>query len=332
MRIWVLVTEGAFDSGLTTVLDVLRTADLLREETPHPPPPFEVTLVGARRHLHTAGGLRVTTGPPDGEAPDVLVVPALGLGAPAEVARIAASRPLRRTLDVIATAAAGGTRLAGACSGVFLLAEAGTLDGRAATTSWWLGSEFRRRYPRVELDTGATLLVGDEVSTAGAAFAHIDLALSLVQRRSPALADLVARYLLIGERASQAAFAVPTVLARHSPEMAAFERWVRAHLDAPLRMADAAVALGLSERTLQRVTGAAVGMSPVEFVNEVRLDEAAFLLRSTALTAEAVAHRVGFRNVGTLRALARRRRRTTLRELRGVGPGPERGVGPRTTG
>jgi transcriptional regulator GlxA family with amidase domain len=154
------------------------------------------------------------------------------------------------------------------------------------------------------------------VTTAGAAFAHIDLALSLVHAQSPALADLVARYLLIGDRASQASFAVPTMLARHSPEMAAFERWVRSNLDSPIRISAAAAAIGLSERTLQRITAAAVGMSPVEFVNEVRLHEASFLLRSSMLSADAVAARVGFQNTSTLRSLVRRRRGVTIRELR----------------
>jgi Transcriptional regulator containing an amidase domain and an AraC-type DNA-binding HTH domain len=78
----------------------------------------------------------------------------------------------------------------------------------------------------------------------------------------------------------------------------------------------------MSERTLQRVTATAMGVSPVEFVNEVRLDEAAFLLRSTALSADAVAARVGFQNAGTLRALVRRRRGVTLRELRRGSPTP----------
>ncbi|WP_214369509.1 hypothetical protein [Pseudonocardia sp. H11422] len=98
------------------------------------------------------------------------------------------------------------------------------------TFSWWLGSTFRSRYPAVDLDTGQTLVRAEGISTAGAAFAHIDLALSLMHVQSPALADLVARYLLVGDRVSQASFAVPTMLARNSPEMAAFERWVRSHL------------------------------------------------------------------------------------------------------
>lgn len=318
MRVSVLMVEGAFDSGLATVCDVLGAANVLREQIENPPPAFEVTIVGARRYLHTAAGHRVTTTPPSAlEHPaDVLVVPALGLRAPGELVDTISARGSQRTVQMIASAHASGVGLAAACSGAFFLGEAGVLDGHDATTSWWLGSLFRERYPEVHLDTGATLVVGDGIATAGAAFAHIDLALSLVQRHSPVLANLVARYLLIGDRASQASFAVPTVMARHHPDMARFEQWVRAHLGGDVRVADAAAAIGLSERTLQRVTSSSLGMSPIAFVNEVRLDEAVFLLRSTSLTADAIAARVGFRNAGTLRSLVRRKRGATLTAFR----------------
>jgi transcriptional regulator GlxA family with amidase domain len=316
MRVAVLMVAGMFDSGLATVCDVLGAANAMRDQIERPPPAWEVTVVGSRRHLRTAAGHRVTTTPMDAleHPPDVLVAPALGLRGPDEL--IDTVRSARRTVALIAAARSAGVDLAAACSGTFFLGEAGVLDEHDATTSWWLGSLFRARYPKVRLDTGATLVAGDGISTAGAAFAHIDLALSLVARHSPAVADLVTRYLLIGDRASQASFAVPTVMARHHPDMARFEQWVRGHLTEPVRVADAAAAIGLSERSLQRVTSSSVGMTPIEFLNEVRLDEAAYLLRSTQLTADAVAARVGFRNAGTLRSLVRRRRGVTLSSLR----------------
>ena len=190
------------------------------------------------------------------------------------------------------------------------------MDGHDATTSWWLGPQFRRRYPDVRLDTSATLVVGEHATTAGAAFAHIDLALSLVQQRSPALAEIVARHLLIGQRSSQASFAMPTMLARRSPDVTAFEHWVRAHLDQPIRISDAATALGLSERTLQRLTATAVGLSPVQFVNETRVDHAVHLLRTTDLSTRAIAKQIGYQDPTSLRLLIRRRRGITLRQLR----------------
>lgn len=319
MDVAVLVVEGMFDSGLSAVLDVLATANALRPQVPSSPPPFEVTMVGTRRQVRTGNGLTVTTASLEDlpRPPDLLMTPALGVKTPEQVVDTVRDHAVLR---LVQETAAAGTGLAGACTGTFFLAEAGVLDHRMATTSWWLGPAFRARYPAVRLDETRTLLTDGKVTTAGAAFAHIDLALSVVQQQSPALADLVARYLLIGDRPSQAAFAMPALLARQDPTMAAFERWVRNRLATPIQVADAARELGVSERTLQRTTHGVVGLSPLKFVLEVRLDEATFLLRTTELSAAAIADRVGYQNVGTLRALVRRRRGTTLAALRGGRP------------
>lgn len=149
----------------------------------------------------------------------------------------------------------------------------------------------------------------------------LDLALSIVAQESPALADMVARYLLIGDRPSQAIFAVPSHLTATDPTMTAFERWVRDHVAEPLQISRAAAATGVSERTLQRTTAAVLGMSPTDFVHEIRLDEATFLLRTTNQTVDAIAAAVGYQNTSTLRALVRRRRGTTLSALRQIRPG-----------
>jgi transcriptional regulator GlxA family with amidase domain len=315
MRIAVLALDGTFDSGLSIVLDVLANANALRENVPGAPPAFEVTPVGVGSSARTGQGLRLETMPlPDlDRAPDLLVVPAVAVKTGPEV--IDAVRE-HQALTWIETLCGAGSALAAACSGTFFLAEAGVLDGRMATTSWWLGPAFRDRYRHVRLDESKTLARDGQVTTAGAAFAHIDLALSIVARQSPALADLVGRFLLTGERRSQAAFAVPALLAAADPTVTAFERWVRDHLDEPLQIGQVAQALSVSERTLQRATSAVLGMSPMDFLQEIRLDQATFLLRTTGLTAEAVAAAVGYQNVGTLRALVRRRRGSSIRALR----------------
>ncbi|WP_033385540.1 GlxA family transcriptional regulator [Sporichthya polymorpha] len=308
MRVWVLMADGVWDSSLAAVCDVLAAANALRGEVPQAPTEWSVTVVGTRRQMHTAAGLRVTTVPiASADAADVVVVPALGLRSPAQLIEDTRSKVLRPSVAAIAAAGGLGAEVVGACSGTLLMAQAGILDGQPATTSWWLGPLFREYFPTVELDVAETLVFGRGVRTAGAAFAHIDLALSLVHQRSPVLADLVARYLLIGDRASQAGFAMPAVMARHNPELSAFERWVRAHLDQPIRIGVAAASIGVSERTLQRITDSSLGMSPLEFVNDVRLDEAVHLLRSTGLSVEAVAARVGFANATALRRLVQRR-------------------------
>ncbi|WP_338674289.1 helix-turn-helix domain-containing protein [Streptomyces sp. SCSIO 30461] len=125
---------------------------------------------------------------------------------------------------------------------------------------------------------------------------------------------------MIGDRPSRAAFALPAQLAQAAPLMTDFERWVRAHLADPPPLTDAARALGVSQRTPQRTAQTVLGRSPLDFIQDIRLDEAAFLLRTTTLSAEAIAGRVGYRNVSTLRKLVRRRRGSSLEALRqGVG-------------
>lgn len=316
MRISVLINEGVFDSGLAAVCDVIETANYLRHELPDAPQAWDLSIIGAKPQVRTARGLVVQTVPADEVEPDILLVPALGFRESRELVEGLASAVVRTNVEVVVGRAASGTHIAAACTGTFLLGEAGVLDGHRATTTWWLEPTFRERYPRVDLDAGATVLADRLVTTAGAAFAHIDLALSLVAIHSPALAQLVARFLVIGQRSSQAGYAIPAVLARSSPELTAFEQWVRKHLSEPLRIGEVAQAIGVSERTLQRLTATTIGMTPAEFLSEVRIDEAAHLLRTTTLSIDDVTQRVGFQNAATLRALIRRRRGLTLGEFR----------------
>ncbi len=321
MKIAILAVDGMFDSGLSVVLDVLATANALRPEVAAAAPPFEVTVTGTGDAIRTGHGLRLATTPLADLAavPDLLVMPAVGLRAPEEIVAIVRGHP---ALEFITGLRDAGSALAAACSGTFFLAESGVLDGRQATTSWWLGPAFRSRYAAVDLRESRMLTHDDRITTAGAAFAHIDLALSVVQRQSPALAELTARYLLIGDRPSQAVFAVPSLMARSDPTVTAFERWVREHVAEPVQVSRAAAAIGVSERTLQRTTAAVLGMSPIDFVHEIRLDQATFLLRTTSMTADAIATAVGYQNTSTLRALVRRRRGSTLSALRHGGPAP----------
>ena len=133
---------------------------------------------------------------------------------------------------------------------------------------------------------------------------------------SPALADLVARYLVVDERPSQAAYAISAALAQSDPTLAAFERWVRVHLDQPISIADAARAIGVSERTLQRAVRRTLGTSPVGFVQDLRVERASHLLRTTDLPLELIARKVGYEHANTLRILLRERTGTTASAMR----------------
>src|SRR5262249_50194062 len=134
----------------------------------------------------------------------------------------------------------------------FMLAETGLLDGRRVTTTWFLVPPFRARFPTVGIDLDNMVVADGPFLTAGAAFAHIDLALSILRGVSVDLAHHVARLLLIDERHSQAAFFIYDHLEHNAPILWAFERYVRQHLDQPMEIARAARAVGTSRRSLER--------------------------------------------------------------------------------
>ena len=145
--------------------------------------------------------------------------------------------------------------------------------------------------------------------TAGAAFAHIDLALSLVRSISPDLAQHVAKLLIIDERPSQAAFVAYEHLRHEDPIVVEFERFVRARLDEPFNVAFVAQSLGTSRRTLERRVRAALNLTPLGFVQRLRIERARHLSATTDLTSAEIAPRVGYANAETLRSLLRRERR-----------------------
>lgn len=316
MRVAMFTVDGMVDSAYGLVLDVLDAANILGPQLGLATPPFSTASYGLSPVVRTARGLELRPEPWEAladHAPDVLVTSSLGLvesDALVQQIRGHAVLPgLQRLRD-------DGVQLAGACSGTFFLAEAGVLDGHRATTSWWLGPAFRARYPGVQLDESQALVVDEGVTTAGAAFAHIDLAMSLVRRVSPALADRVAHYLAVGDRPTQAAVALPSVLAGSDPVLAAFDRYVRDNLAGVVDIGEAARTIGVSTRTLQRATAGTLGMSPVRYVQQVRLDHAVALLRTTGQSAARVAAAVGYQNPATLRTLLRRRRGATIAGVR----------------
>jgi transcriptional regulator GlxA family with amidase domain len=212
---------------------------------------------------------------------------------------------------------ADGARMAAACIGTFVLAESGLLRDHDATTTWWLSPLFRQRYPDVRLDESRMLVPSGDVVTAGAAMGHLDLALWLIRQSSPELAAVVARYLLVDGRPSQAPYMIPEHLARADPLVERFERWARSRLAQGFSLESAADALATSKRTLQRRIEAVLGKSPLSYFQDLRVERALHLIQTSHLDIEAIAAEVGYADGVTLRTLLRRRLGRGVRELRG---------------
>jgi len=318
MRIHVLALDGVFDLGLAALTDTLATAEQLAASQAQGPAPVEVTVVGVRRRVRTAQGLTVPVVPAHRAAtPDVVLVPALGAKMPDALDARLAQADVADAAQALRQWSAAGAVTGAACTGTFVLGESGLLDGRRATTSWWLAPTFRRRYARVCLEESRMLVNSGKVVTAGAALAHLDLALSVVRSRSPALAALAARYLLVEARASQAEFVIPDHLSHADPVVERFEGWARRQLARGFSLEEAAAAAGASKRTLSRRLHSVLGKTPLAYFQDLRVERALHLLRTGSDSVDQIAAQIGYADGVTLRALLRRKLGRGVRELRG---------------
>ena len=317
MRLHILVLDGVFDLGLAALTDTLGTANQLAASLAQAPEPVDVTLVGMRQRVRTAQGLTVPVIAEHRAAkPDVVIVPALGAKMPDALATRLAHPDVADAAGALRQWSSSGAVAGAACTGTFVLAESALLDGQQATTSWWLAPMFRQRYARVLLDESRMLVNSASFITAGAALAHIDLALSIVRSRSPALAALVARYLLVEARGSQAEFVIPDHLSHADPVVERFEGWARQQLAQGFSLADAAVAVGTSKRTLARRLHSVLGKTPLSYFQDLRVERAVHLLRTGNESVDQIAAQLGYADGVTLRILLRRKLGRGVRELR----------------
>ena len=317
MRILVLALDGLFDTGLAVTLDSLGAAHRIAERMMGGTPRFDVTVVGVRKRVRSGHGFTIPVQAITSDLkPDWVVVPALNATTPDLLIPALARADVRDAIAQLQTWHREGVRIAASCIGTFLIAEAGLLDGREATTTWSLSPLFRQRYPKVRLDEARMLVPTDIGVTAGAALGHLDLALWLIRQASPEVSALVSRYLLADIRSLQAPYIIPNHLAQADPLIAQFERWSRDNLKGGFSLQDAAAALATSTRTLQRRCQEVLGKSPLAYFQDLRVERAQSLLHGSGLDIEAIAAEVGYEDGATLRTLFRQRLGRGVRELR----------------
>jgi transcriptional regulator GlxA family with amidase domain len=251
---------------------------------------------GSGYALSPAGALEDVHGPAD-----TLLV-AGGAGArhatPAEVERVAALAQKAR-------------RVASVCTGAYVLAAAGLLDGRRATTHWAFCADLQRRHPSVAVERDPIFVVDGPLRTSAGVTAGMDLALALVEEDlGPRVALEVARRLVLFVKrpGGQAQFSAQ--LAAQSAARAPLrdlQAWMTDHLDQDLSVPALAARACMSERTFARAFKAEAGMTPAVYVEALRVERARLALESGGEPIGAVARRCGFGTVETLRrAFARR--------------------------
>jgi transcriptional regulator GlxA family with amidase domain len=300
-------------TSLAVTLQALDAANRLAEAVLKVPRPFRVAVGSTDGEPVTCGpgAFVVPTVKLSRLRPGLVVVPGTGAATEVEVRGLLGSRAVAELCRWLRRQAK--KTIAASCTGVFVVAQAGLLDGRSAATTWWLSSVFASLFPAVRVDREAMVVEERGRCTAGASLAQLDLMLHLIAREAgPTLAGLVARYLVVDERPSQARYVVPSFLARSSVEVVAAERWIRRHLARPFAIPELAKGIGTSSRTLARRIGEATGSSPLAFVRRIRVDAARHLLTTTQLSVDEIAARVGYEDPASLRrAFARLGERPT---------------------
>jgi transcriptional regulator GlxA family with amidase domain len=208
---------------------------------------------------------------------------------------------------------AAGTTVCSICTGALVLAEAGLLDGRPATTHWLAAPTMREFYPQVRLEPARILVPAGpdaRIVTSGGASSWEDLALYLVARlcgRPEAVR--IARLFLFGDRSEgQLVYAGARPARRHEDApVAAAQAWAAENYHRPNPVAGMAAVAGLPERTFKRRFLAATGYTPLDYVQTLRVEEAKQLLETTRLPTDAVAAEIGYEEPAFFRRLFKRR-------------------------
>jgi transcriptional regulator GlxA family with amidase domain len=262
-------------------------------------PPYLLRVVAQDGEGATASaGVTLAAGPLSdvGEALDTLLV------AGGEGAEAAAENAV--LVDWVRQRATQARRVASVCTGAFLLAAAGLLDGRRAATHWMYCGRLAKRFPAVHVEPDPIFVCDGSVWTSAGVTAGIDLALALVEEdlgRSVALA--VARYLVVFLKrpGGQAQFSAALALQAAEDKFGQLHAWISEHLAHDLSLSVLADRAGMSERTFSRHYAQATGLTPARAIESLRVEAARRLLSESRTPVKRISRRCGFGSEETMR-------------------------------
>ncbi len=195
-------------------------------------------------------------------------------------------------------------RIASVCTGAFLLAASGLLDGRRAATHWSYCAELARRFPKVRVESDPIFVRDGSVWSSAGVTAGIDLALALVEEDlGPTVALAVARYLVVFMKrpGGQAQFSTALSLQAADDKFGALHEWISKHLDDDLPLPVLADQAGMSERSFSRHYAEATGLTPARAIERLRVEAARRLLSESGLPVKRISQRCGFGSEETMR-------------------------------
>lgn len=232
--------------------------------------------------------------------PDLILIPSAGDDV------IESLEPLRGFIPWIQYCAARGTRVVSLCTGAFLLAETGLLDGRTATTHWFFADLFRKTYPKVKLRPEQLIVDEGNVITSGAATSFLDLVLYLIELYcGHESAVITAKVLLIEMgRRTQLPYTIFSAYKMHGDrEILAVQQLMEAEMQKELSIERLSKRAGMSLRNFDRRFRTAVGEAPSIYLQKLRIERAKRMLEITSETVEQIIFKVGYQDVRSFRRL-----------------------------
>ncbi|MEV3854315.1 helix-turn-helix domain-containing protein [Streptomyces sp. NPDC050095] len=298
LRVSVLAYSGCFASEVFGVLDLLTMASHIAAAQGAVAPAYATSVVSPRRRVTASGGARLDVSAV--RPADVLIVPGFELHPSLDLD--AALAELAPETATIREQAAAGTAVVSLCVGAFLVAQAGLLDGREATTSWLYADRLARRHPQVRVRPEQLVVTDRGVTTTAAFSAMYDFALRLVREHDgPRVARGTARVALLDDtRSGQAPYVdvdlLPTVGRGFARDVM---RWLDQRLAARYDLTALAGEFSVSTRTMLRRFRDETGRTPLAYLHGARVNRARHLLETTDRTVGSIAGDVGYRDAGT---------------------------------
>jgi len=244
---------------------------------------------------------------------DAIVIPTIG----GPIEEVLSSTPALQAL--LQKADQQGWTIAGNCTGNFLLAESGILDGKTATTHWGFKEQFQQRYPHIELKADQLITRSDNIYCAGGGLAWFDLGLHIIERQIgfEAALQTAKAFVIDYRRDTQLSYSLMRLSKPHKDDLVrAAQTWLEQHYAGHFTVEELAERFSVSKRTLIRRFNAALEMPPNTYVQSLRIEAAQKLLEETERTVDVVMNDVGYEDASSFRRLFRKKTGLTPTEYR----------------
>lgn len=307
-----IAIEGCYASSLTGFIDLLHVANAYtKKQLGNTVEPFEwkiLSLTGEDVVSSNGLTIQVKASTSTTETYDLIYIPGLFYQGSKEFNLLLEQH---QTLGKwLSTQSQGGALISANCTGTFVLAESGLLNKRRATTTWWLAKQFKRRYPHVKLDINQLITDDQGLICAGAITTYQQLAIRMVEHFiSPAIASLCAKALLVDlGQTTQTPYLSLSMDDSHTDKLVAKAEYrMQQNLHQTISIKELADSLNVSQRTLVRRFNYTMNISPLTYLQNLRIEAAKKLLETTNISIEAVIENIGYEDISSFSRLFKKR-------------------------